>query len=205
MKRLLLALPFLSLLVLGSPAAADSTPTDVIARFQEKLVELMKEARFLGIKERYEWLEPSVDEAFSLPIMAQMTVGEHWSKAPPDQQQRFVDSFKRYNLSYLATLFSEYGDQTFRVVGEAPGPQDTVVVSTVLEDPDGTHIEMAYFMRQVNGSWKALDVIVDNGISEVRTRQSEFARFLNDGGLPALSDTLRRKADELLNEGGAGG
>ena len=48
--------------------------------------------------------------------------------------------------------------------------------------------------------WRVIDVIVDNGISELKVRRSEYNLILKQSGVPGLITLLHNKADELVAE-----
>ena len=49
-------------------------------------------------------------------------------------------------------------------------------------------------MRQVNGMWKAVDVLLDGTISRVAVQRSDFRNLLGAGDASALIASLERKA-----------
>lgn len=196
-RSLLIVLCFSCAVGAARAQPADS-PQDVVGRFQERLVEVMKAAEGLSVQERYDRLLPAITEAFHIPLMMRIAVADQWNAASESEKSRLVGAFQRKNVATVATLFSGYSGQRFEITGERPAPQNTVIVETRLVDPGGSDIALDYRALRVDGRWYLIDVIVDGGISEMSVRRSEFRDILRQGGLPALVDTLDRKADELL-------
>ena len=178
--------------------AAEPTPSALIAQFQRSLVETMKEAKALGVRGRYERLAKPIDETFHVRLMAGIAAGDHWKNATEAQRTRMVDAFRRMAIATLATMITGYSGEVFEMIGEKPGPQNTTIVDTRLVDSDASSVELAYVGRQFDGRWRFIDVILDAGISELKVRQSEYARTLRESGIEGLIALLDRKADELI-------
>lgn len=173
---------------------------DVVERFQANLIEVMKEAENLTIRQRYERLAPSVENSFHVPLMIQIAVGGYWKNATTAERMDLVKAFRRMSVTTLATLFDSYSGEVFKHVGDQPGPQNTLLVRTELIKSDKSTVDIAYVSRQFDDSWRIIDVIIDNGISELAVRRSEYNLVLKEKGVPGLVGLLNRKADELMAE-----
>lgn len=182
----------------GPSGAAEPTPSAMITKFQGNLIETMKQAKALGVKGRYERLAKPIDETFHVRLMAGIAAGDHWKGATETQRTRLVEAFRRMAIATLATMITGYDGQVFENLGEKAGPQNTTIVDTRLVDADDSKVSLAYVGRQFDGQWRFIDVIVDSGISELKVRQSEYARTLRDSGIEGLIALLDGKANELL-------
>ena len=109
------------------------------------------------------------------------------------------EAFRRMSITTLATLFDGYSGEIFKVIQEADGPSRTRIVQTVLVKGDKSKVDILYVCRKFKVGWRMIDVILDNGISELKVRRSEYNFILKKGGLPALIGLLNSKADELLS------
>jgi len=186
-------------LALSYPAAAEPrSPSAVVAAFQSVLIDVMKEARGLSVKDRFDRLAPRVEEAFHLPLMIQIASGGSWKAATQSERLDLVRAFRRMSVSTLATLFDSYDGEVFNVVEEKPGQQNTRYVFTHLVKSDKSKVEIIYVARQFDDRWRLIDVIVDRGISELKVRQSEYHAVLRSEGVPGLIALLNGKADELI-------
>ncbi|MEX0693161.1 MAG: ABC transporter substrate-binding protein [Rhodospirillales bacterium] len=173
---------------------------DHVAEFQSGLLSVMKEAKALGVKGRFERLQPIIKRSFHLSLIAGLSAGPYWNQASSEQQTRLVSAFTNMSVATLATLFSGYSGEVFIVTGERPGPQGITFVDTSLKAPDrDKDVQISYVTRQFEGQWLIIDVIVDGGISELKVRISEYRQTLNTGGIEALITLLARKSDDLLS------
>ena len=180
--------------------AAEMTSSKVVERFQANLLEVMKEANTLSVQQRYARLRPSVEKSFHLPLMIQIAISNHWKDSTTSERRQLVNAFRRMSISILATLFDGYSGETFKLVEEKPGPQNTTLVVTKRVKSDQSTVEISYVTRQFKNGWRIIDVILDRGISELMVRRSEYRRVLKTGGINALISTLNAKAGQLLAE-----
>ena len=103
------------------------------------------------------------------------------------------------SIATLATLFDGYNGEVFETVGERIGPSKTTIVLTNLVKKDKSKINIAYVARQFGGKWQLIDVVVDNGISELKVRRSEYALILRKSGMIGLIKLLNDKAIDLMS------
>jgi len=179
-------------------AAAQDGPSHIVTAFHGTLLGVMKQAETLGIQGRYKKLAGRIEETFHLGLMARISSGSYWRKAPAGDTKKLVAAFSRLSISTYASQFDGYSGQSFKTISEAPGPQNTILVKTQIIDPGSKSIDITYVTRQINDQWKIIDVLLDTGISELAVRRSEYRRILKTGGVNGLIDTLNAKADQLL-------
>ncbi len=195
------ALLLLAGVLTALPAAAQEHPARaVIERFQENLLAVMKDAKSLGVKGRYERLEPRIEEAFHLSLMIRIATGSFWKKATEAQRSQLVAAFKHMSTSTYANRFDGYSGEVFEIVGQRPGPQNTVLLKTRIVSSDNTSAKLTYVMKEIKDRWRIVDVLLDNDISELAVRRSEYSRLLKKEGVDALIATLNNKADGLVAE-----
>lgn len=194
----------LSLMVADLPpraaSAAPATASELIAAFHDSLLGVMKEAKTLGIKGRYDRLASRIEQSFNLPLMIQVAASSYWQKASPEQVNKLIVAFTRLSISTYASNFNGFSGESFETRGEKPGPQNTTLVSTRIVKSTGSPVEIVYVTRRAKGEWRIVDVLVDNGISELAVRRSEYRAILQSGGVDGLIATLNAKSDQLLNE-----
>lgn len=177
---------------------AEETPRLVVEGFQANLLAVMKEAKSLGFKGRYKRLTPAIERAFDLPLMVRIAIGSYWDLTTEDQRTRLATAFKRMSVSTLATMVTGYSGERFETIGEGPGPQGVRLVNTRIVDPDGSHVALAYIAKHYSNRWFLIDVVVDDGISELAVRQSEYRLILKKKGIEGLIRALNDKADQLM-------
>lgn len=134
-------------------------------------------------------LRALVEQAFNLPIMAQLAVGASWSSMSSAEQSAVGASLGRYVAARYAREFD--GKQTTVVDPTVQARGDDRLVKSELRQKGETPTRLYYRLRQYGGVWRAIDVYAD-GISVVATERADFASSLTSGG-PTL---LVKKLDE---------
>lgn len=200
LAALILAAQLLSAEPAAAQAPSADKPAAVVSAFHETLLDVMKRARELGVKGRYDALAPAVDKAFHLDLTARQSAGRRaWKNASPAEQAALLAAFRHWTIGTYASQFDGWSGQAFMDRGESPGPQKgTVLVTTELTGSDP--VTLTYLMVLKDGRWGIYDVLVRQGstsISQLAKHISEFNGIVKNG-LPALTDTLTAKTKTLL-------
>jgi len=188
---------FLIFAVSVESRAADS-PSTVVTAFHEQLLSIMKDAHQFSVKSRYGRFNPNIDHLFDMPRMARIASGESWTNAPPEQRQRLTMAFKHMGVSRLVTLFDGYSGEISETMSERPGPQNSRVVRTRLLIPGKRTVGISYITVRTGKRWAIVDALLDNNISELTVRRSEYRSVLKNEGVEGLISVLNKKAKELL-------
>jgi len=191
-------------LALAAPSAGAAPlpiePAQVVSAFHDSLLGVMKEAKTLGGKGRFERLAPTIKESFHLPLMIQVASSSYWKKADTTQVEKLVEAFTRLSVSTYASQFNGYSGQAFKTTGTEAGPQKTTLIRTQIINPGSDPVDLTYVTRKIKGSWRIIDVLLAGGISELAVRRSEYRRILKSKGIDGLIAALNAKADQLLAE-----
>ena len=131
--------------------------------------------------------------------MARITSGAVWKKADKTQKDSLAAAFTRLSVATYASRFDGYSGQAFEIIGDRPGPPATHLVDTRILSPGESPIPLTYVMKQVDGRWGIVDVLLDTKISELAVRRSEYRSVIKKDGVDGLIAVLDAKVDELLN------
>lgn len=195
-RRSLLALaPLLAAAPALAQPAADPAAAQV-ERLHRKLLEVMRQAKALGVEGRYRELAPVVQQVFDLPAMARLAVGSRWSSFSPEEQAAVTDAFTRMSIASYARNFDGFSGQSFATDRVDARGDERVVVSH-LNNPGDSPIDLTYRMHNAGGTWKVIDVLHDS-ISELAMRRSEFAGSVRQGGAALLVQRLNELSDRLM-------
>ena len=190
----------LLLIVLGSlPVAAQtaSSPTEVIEKLHEKLIETMKQGNRLDVAGRYHELQPILESTFDFERMISVAAGSFWTQASETQRKQLLDAFSRLSITTYAARFNNWTGESFETLGTREGPRGTVLVDTRLNRPNDPAVPITYVMMQADGQWRIIDVLLDRSISELAVRRSEYNQVLRSGGTEKLAQVLDQKTAEL--------
>lgn len=184
------------LMALAPTAFAQTAPAEVVERFHAALIEVMRNARNLGPRGRYDRLVPVMSQAFDLSAMTRIATGSNWAGLPPDQQQALSQAFTRWSIATYAARFDGYSGETFTTLGTQTLANGDTLVRTRLNRTDGEPVILSYLLRGTTP--RIVDVYLTGTISELASRRSEFAALIRDGGVPRVMQELETRTARLL-------
>jgi phospholipid transport system substrate-binding protein len=186
-----------TLLLGATPARSAGPATATIAKLNDTLLAVLKNAETLGFKGRLEKLTPAVEDAFDLDFMAEKSIGRYWKPLSEGDKTRWRDLFREYTAATYAGNFDHFGNQKFEISGEEPSQNDTTVVHTVLIDPGTENTALDYRLHQTPTGPKVIDIYLKGTVSQLALQRSDFTSVLERGGLDGLISTIRSKIDDL--------
>jgi phospholipid transport system substrate-binding protein len=188
---------FLVLGVVATGRAAGDPAIATIAKLNDTLLAVLKNAETLGFQGRLEKLKPAVADAFDLPFMAEKSIGRYWKPLSDTDKARWVALFQEYTAATYAGNFDHFGNQRFEISGEEPSQNETTVVHTMLIDPGSENTALDYRLHQTATGPKVIDIYLKGTVSQLALQRSDFTSVLERGGLDALTTTIRGKIDDL--------
>jgi len=195
--RLRLAGTLLVPLLAAAGLAAGGPATATIAKLNDTLLGVLKNAETLGFQGRLAKLRPAVADAFDLDFMAEKSIGKYWKPLSDADKKRWRDLFQEYTAANYAGNFDHFGNQRFEISGEEPSQNDTTVVHTTLIDPGGESTALDYRLHQTPQGMKIIDIYLKGTVSQLALQRSDFTSVLERGGLDGLITTIRGKIDDL--------
>jgi phospholipid transport system substrate-binding protein len=183
-----------------APALATTEPQQVVERLNAALLEVMRNAADLGYEGRYRELEPVIQESYDFPYMIRVAVGPAWRKLDEDQRGRITELFTEMSIATYAARFDGYDGERFEILGNEPAPRDTVLVHSRIVLSEEKPVELSYLLKEFDGDWRIIDVLLEARYSELARQRAEFAAVLRNGGAADLVATLQRKIAQLTAE-----
>jgi phospholipid transport system substrate-binding protein len=189
----------------ASAADADApngpaTAVPVIDHFHSVLLDVMKNAKTLGVDGRREKLAPALDATYDFPAMAQRSLATGWANLDTSQRERFTAAFRGMTLRTYATRFDGYDNERFETLGEEPSIAGTVIVRTVLHNSD-EDVHLDYRLRSTPAGFRVIDVYLSGTVSELALRRAEYTSVLERDGFDALVTALERKVSDSASPG----
>jgi phospholipid transport system substrate-binding protein len=189
------------LLLLASAAAPaltpEPSPQDVIRHLYSELLDTMQHAATLGLKGRYEKLQPLIFGTFDVPFMARLTIGPIWYQLSPEQKYQAAQAYGSYITAIYANRFDGYAGEKLQVLGDRKVPHGLVVTTQIVKS-DGDPVTLDYLVHDNVIGWQIRDVYETGTISQLATQRSDFSGFLRSGGIEGLIATLNKKTVDLL-------
>ena len=186
----------LALLVLTScPAAAASGPdpaAKVVEKLHRELLDVMKQAKALGYKGRYQRLAPVVISSYDLPFISKVVVGRYWSEFSPQQREQFVNTFIKLSIATYANQFNGYSGEHFKTISAEESTRGRLLIKTVLIKSDGEEVALDYMLHQNEHHWQIINVIAQ-GVSDLSLKRAQYTSYLKKEGFAALLQKLNDK------------
>jgi hypothetical protein len=108
------------LMILAAPPASAATaqlgPRDIVQHLYSELLDVMHHAAVMGVRGRYQKLEPLIFGTFDVPFMAKLTIGPTWLGLPPEQKYRAAQAYGRYITAVYASRFDGYSGEKLEVL-----------------------------------------------------------------------------------------
>ena len=186
-------------MLLATPLSARAQPADPaapIAALNKALLEAMHAGRATPFPQRFKLLAPSLDAAFDLGEILRNSVGLHWQDIATQQRTALEQVFRIFTIASYAANFDNFDGQRIDILPERRAiGADQVVATELVQGEQTTRID--YVMRQTDGAWRAIDVLLNGTISRVAVQRSDFRRLLDSGNAERLIQSLRDKIAEL--------
>ncbi|MEJ2428643.1 MAG: ABC transporter substrate-binding protein [Deltaproteobacteria bacterium] len=184
----------LLLLALSAPAAvSDPDPAaKVVARLHAELLDVMKQAKVLGYKGRYQRLAPVVTSSYDLPFISKVVVGRYWSGFSQEQREQFVNTFTKLSIATYANQFNGYSGEHFKTISAEESTRGRLLIKTVLIKSDGEEVALDYMLHQNEHHWQIINVIAQ-GVSDLSLKRAQYTSYLKKEGFAALLQKLNDK------------
>ena len=191
----------LALTILLAAAAQAGSATEALkARDAEIRAALPKQGTEPTPAQRQK-LENIVTQAVDLEGMARAALGKTWEETPPAKRKKFIDAFKSRFRKATGEQLDQYRSTDIKYFPEKQEDGDTLVPTEVVVKGDPTHVD--YRMRQENGTWRIVDIVVDD-VSTVENYRASFNRIIKKEGMDGLIARLNG-GGKVVDSGGSKG
>jgi phospholipid transport system substrate-binding protein len=137
-------------------------------------------------------IEKIAYEHFDFETITRLVLAKNYSKLSPEQRADFLTEFKQHlSLTYGRRLESAR-DEKIEVLGARPETKGDVTVKTVVRGGPADGVAIDYRMREKGGTWRVIDVVIEN-VSLVSNFRSQVQEIVSNKGADSLIETLRKK------------
>jgi phospholipid transport system substrate-binding protein len=193
-RRALLAL--LAAIAMPSTARAEGA-TAFVQNLGDEALDLL--VRQPGTElDRVERLRAILTGHFDLRTIGRAVLGPSWKSADETQRETYLTTFEDYVVATYSLRVKDYSGETFEVLKETPIDDRDSLVSTQIVRPNKAPLLVDYRVRQKDGAYHVIDVMVE-GISMLTSQRQEFAAVIQRDGVDGLIAQLRVRADDILS------
>jgi phospholipid transport system substrate-binding protein len=186
----------LTAIALGAAVIAHAgEPLEVVKSAVERSIGVLQDPKLKPPdkkKERIEHLKEILNPTFDYEEMAKRTLGPHWRRRTPAEQEEFTRLFR----AFLEKVYSDRVDlyDSERVVfGREIIDQDYAEVEAKVINTKGETSPVIYRLKRTDGKWKIYDAVVEN-LSIVNNYRSQFDRVISKSSFEELKRLLKEKA-----------
>lgn len=182
-----------AVLATAALALASAPPRDVVVRTTDAVIAILKDPETSKDTKRVR-IEDVVYANVDFATLTRLVMARNWRRLSPAQQVEFQNEFKRHLSVTYGNNIDSYRNEGVEVVGEREEARgDRTVLTRVVRSDGGTNdILVDYRLRQSDGEWRIIDVIVE-GVSMVANFRSQFQDIVAGGSPEKLIDLLREK------------
>lgn len=133
--------------------------------------------------------------ALDMDFIGQFVLGRNWRTANANQRKEFIDVYRDLNIATWSKRFNEFKGKKFIFKGTTPSnSKGQIFVDTVVPMDQGEPAKVLWRVREKNGTYKIVDIIIE-GVSLAQASRSEYTAFIknNPGGVDALIKNLKNK------------
>lgn len=183
------------LMIFAAAAARAGEPIELVKVAGDKAIQILKDPKLQPKekkKERIERLKEIANPLFDYEEMARRSLGPHWRRRSPQEQQEFVKLFRDYLEKVYSDQVDLYAGEKV-IYGRERVEDDYAQVETAFVNTKGEEVSVVYRLRRVGGKWKVYDAVVEN-ISVVNNYRSQFDRVISKYSFDELKRLLKEKA-----------
>ena len=202
MKRFLgITVLLLSNLLVFPAWSMDLAPDRLVDKTVKEVIEIIQKDEALKNGDRdkmHDLIETKILPHFNFSRMTQLAMGQHWSKAAPEQQNKLVNEFRTLLVRTYSNALSSYHNETINVnpIKQLGDQTETTVRTVVIQGNGKEPVPIDYSMEKKTDGWKVYDVTVA-GVSLVTNYRGSFNSQVRKGGVEGLLKVLTDKNKSL--------
>ncbi|MDO9310759.1 MAG: ABC transporter substrate-binding protein [Nitrosomonas sp.] len=202
MKRFLgITVLLLSNLLVFPAWSMDLAPDRLVDKTVKEVMEIIQKDEALKNGDRdkmHDLIETKILPHFNFSRMTQLAMGQHWSKAAPEQQNKLVNEFRTLLVRTYSNALTSYNKETINVnpIKQLGDQVETTVRTVVIQGNGKEPVPIDYSMEKKPDGWKVYDVTVA-GVSLVTNYRGTFNSQVRKGGVEGLLKALTDKNKSL--------
>jgi phospholipid transport system substrate-binding protein len=183
-----------SVLVFDLIACHAGEPLDLVKSSADRATAILKDPKLKSPdkkQERIERLKEAVNPIFDYEEMARRSLGAHWRRRTPAEQEEFAKLFRAFLEKVYSEKIGLYDGERV-VFGRETFDQDYAQVESAVVNAKGEQLLVVYRLKRTDGKWKVYDAVVEN-ISIVNNYRSQFERVISKSSYEELRKMLKEK------------
>ena len=173
-------------------ASTAETPRDVVRKMSDAVIAVLEEKN-LSADAKREKIRGIVQGYIDFTTMSRLVLARNWSGLDDSQKAAFTEEFKQHLSVTYGRNVETYNNEKVQITGDRDeGRGDWTVQTKILRPQGGGDILVDYRLRQIDGDWKVIDLIIER-VSLISSYRSQFQEVMANGGIDKLLQLLREK------------
>lgn len=178
------------LLLAGLTPAFAGDPVAEIQKKDRDLQDYLKKNKGTLTHVQQDSLKHLINGIFDFPELGKRSLGKNWAPLSKVQQDSFVAVFKRMVENTSVKRLENYRSDSAHYTVSGTG-EKTIVRGIVWSKGKSSKVE--YKLFQVDGRWKAWDLVMDD-LSTLKNYREQFQTIINKDKFEGLMSRLRKNA-----------
>jgi phospholipid transport system substrate-binding protein len=178
-------------LAAGSAWAAVDAAKQVIQSTMDEVLGVLRDKE-LAKEQRKEKIESIAYARFDFDRMSRLVLGKNWKDLNDQQKKDFNEEFKKHLSVTYGRRLDNYSNEKIEVLGAREEKKGDVTVKTKIVGGTANGLSIDYRMRERDGNYLAIDVIVE-GVSLIQNFRAQVQDIISGQGVDSLIKILRDK------------
>jgi phospholipid transport system substrate-binding protein len=176
----------------AAPAkAADDAAAAVVEQTTSSVIAVLVNQK-LSTEEKRKQVEDVVLQRVDFETLSKLVLARNWTRFTDPQRGEFMTLFKNHLSMTYGRNVESYKNEKVQITGSRQETGGDATVKTKIVRGGGNDILVDYRLRQRDGTWKIIDVVIE-GVSLVSSFRSQFQDVVASGGPERLLALLREK------------
>ncbi len=183
-----------ALATVPSVARADDAAAAVVEQTTSRVIKILADSG-TSADEKRRRVQDVVYAAVDFETLSRLILARNWSRFSEAQRKEFMDLFKAHLSMTYGRNVENYKNEKVTIQGSRAESQGDWTVKTKIIRGGPDDIQVDYRLRQRDGQWKIIDVVIE-GVSLVSNFRSQFQDVVSSGGPDRLLGLLREKNEK---------
>ncbi len=192
LAAVVLLAPLTRAVAADAPADAN-TPRGVVHATTSAVIDVLANKGISADEKRHR-VEQIVYARVDFPTLSRLVLASNWNRLSEEQQKQFMEEFRQNLSATYGRNVESYKNEKVTITDDHAEARGDWTVRTKILRPGGSggDISVDYRLRQIDGTWKIIDIIIEN-VSLVANFRSQFQEIMSSGGPVRLLQVLREK------------
>ena len=183
-----------AVLAADAPAGDGSGPRATVQSTTSQVIAVLANGG-LSVDQKRHKVEEIVYAQVDFETLSRLVLARNWSQLSEAQQKQFMEEFRQNLSATYGRNVESYKNEKVRIIEDHAEPRGDWTVRTKIVRNGSDDINVDYRLRQINGTWKIIDIIIEN-VSLVANFRSQFQEIMSNGGPTRLLQVLHEKNEK---------